>query len=172
MISRHINDLENEFQLKLFFRTTKGLVLTSQGKILMEQSELIMSEIEKTKSILLNSKNEPEESLTILTPTVWASSFIIDYITEFLSKYPKISLNIISDDQDPSFYPAENCVAITPYTRQGQNLVRRKLVTVLRIVASKAYIEKFVANSVSDLKEHKLIASSDRNKYFMMLIGI
>ncbi len=48
VINRHVQDLENQFNLKLFFRTNKGLVLTKPGEFLFKETEDI---IEKLKTI-------------------------------------------------------------------------------------------------------------------------
>jgi DNA-binding transcriptional LysR family regulator len=167
VISRHISDLEHRHKTKLFYRHPRKLVLTPQGQILFESAQKIMDEVERAKSRMNECTNEPQGCLTIITPTAWTSVILVRYATEFMKRYPKIRLNIVSDDKNPTSVLQDYDVAILPYIPDSSHLRSEKLTTFhLGLFASPKYVEKFgVPKTLEELDHHQLIAYADRDRY-------
>lgn len=166
VVSRHIKDLEEYYGVSLFMRGSGKLILTPAGKILEKQAERIFFEIDETQRKLQEEKNNPSHELTIITPNFWASGVIIHYIKRFLDAYPGIHVSIVSDDRNPEFSFKEE-VAILPYVPKQENCIKKFLMSFnLKLYASKNYLEKHgIPNTVQDLAQHRLIASSTRSDF-------
>ena len=53
-LSKQIKDLEEEYQITLFNRTTRSLSLTEEGRLFKEQAKQIISLVNRTDSYLKN----------------------------------------------------------------------------------------------------------------------
>ena len=49
VISRHVADLESYYNVKLFHRTSKGLVLTQTGQSLFKKGKFLISFLDQTE---------------------------------------------------------------------------------------------------------------------------
>jgi DNA-binding transcriptional LysR family regulator len=167
VISRHISDLELRHKTKLFYRHPRQLVLTPQGQALYEAAQKIMDEVERAKSKMFECSNEAQGLLTIITPTAWTSVIFVRYASEFMKRYPKMRLNIISDDKNPEAHLQDYDVAILPYMPDASHLRVEKLTTFnLALYASPCYLDKHgTPQCLQDLDNHQLIAYADRDRF-------
>ncbi len=49
VISRHVSDLEKHYEVKLFYRTKSGLVLTQKGEALFKKVEFLLTLIDQSE---------------------------------------------------------------------------------------------------------------------------
>jgi DNA-binding transcriptional LysR family regulator len=166
VISRHIKDLEEYFGVSLFSRVNGKLYLNSSGEILFKQAGRIFFEIDETKRKINEEKAHPINDFTIITPNFWTSGIIIHFIQRFLDEHPGMNVRIVSDDRNPEFSFKEE-VAILPYVPKEGHCIKKFLMSFhLKLYASKKYLEQFgVPQSVKDLRNHRLIASSARSDF-------
>ena len=119
-VSQSIKQLEEQLQVRLFSRSTKGVYLTSEGKLLQSVDEklarsrqLLTGELiigasdTVTKTYLLSRleafhRDYPDIRIRILNGT---SHMVLDYLHA-----GQVDIAFASDDQDPAVYDVRHCV--------------------------------------------------------------
>ena len=108
-VSQSIKQLEEQLQVRLFSRSTKGVYLTSEGKLLQEYIShalgLIQSGEEKlaqSRQLLTGELIIPDIRIRILNGT---SHMVLNYLHA-----GQVDIAFASDDQDPAVYDVRHCV--------------------------------------------------------------
>jgi len=95
-VSQAIMKLENELEIQLFYRTSKGIVLTNEGKLLSEHINSAMGLINVAEEKLFEFKKLRTGRLRIGVGDTISRYFLIPYLEEFHARYPGIKLNILN----------------------------------------------------------------------------
>ena len=93
-VTRHIKQLEDHFNQKLFERKGNSISLTHAGNILLQRSKEILS-LHKTLQFDMNALiDKTEGSLRIAASTTIAQYVLPEALAEFRKKYPKITISL------------------------------------------------------------------------------
>lgn len=95
-ISKSIKNLENILNERLFYRTLNGIVLTEKGKSLYLYLEKSFSYLILAEKMISEEKNMTKGKLTIGIRSHVASFYLMEKISDYHNKYPKIEISIIS----------------------------------------------------------------------------
>lgn len=102
-ISKHIQNLEYELNTLLFYRTNRGIELTSEAKKLLVY-------VEKAYNYLMLGERELEEGkeltkgkISIGIPPFISSNYLNDYIKEYIKNHPNIIIEITNHEEDKLF---------------------------------------------------------------------
>ncbi|EGR3313474.1 TPA: LysR family transcriptional regulator [Vibrio parahaemolyticus] len=97
-LSQHVKGLEKQLQVRLLNRTTRNMSLTEEGQRLLDTLHPSLSNIEQTLNSLNDLHIEPAGLIRISVSRTAARLLIEPHLGEFLSRYPKIRLELIMDD--------------------------------------------------------------------------
>jgi LysR family hydrogen peroxide-inducible transcriptional activator len=93
-LSMMIQRLEEELDVKIFDRSKQPVVTTAIGDKIIEQARVVLNEANQMKNLVRDQKSEAEGELHIgIIPTV-APYLLPLFLSQFLSKYPKVRLKI------------------------------------------------------------------------------
>lgn len=95
-ISQLIAQLESQLGVTLFYRTKKGVILTSQGEILHDHVTQSLDLIEKGVHLVIEQQKLLDGKLTIGVGDTILRYFLMDYLAEFRKQYPTIKLKVIN----------------------------------------------------------------------------
>lgn len=95
-VSQAILKLEKELDITLFYRTTKGVTLTTEGTLLFEHVNSAMNILDIAENKILESKNLLTGALHIGVGDTISRYYLLPYLEEFYTKYPGIKLKIIN----------------------------------------------------------------------------
>lgn len=95
-VSQAIMKLENELEIQLFYRTSKGIVLTNEGKLLKEHINSALGMINVAEEKILEFKTLKTGQLRIGVGDTISRYFLLPYLEEFHARYPGIKLNILN----------------------------------------------------------------------------
>lgn len=95
-VSQAIMKLENELEIQLFYRTSKGVVLTDEGQLLNEHINSALGMINVAEEKILEFKTLKTGQLRIGVGDTISRYFLLPYLKEFHSSYPGIKLNILN----------------------------------------------------------------------------
>ncbi|OJX10526.1 MAG: hypothetical protein BGO77_02955 [Caedibacter sp. 37-49] len=159
-VSRHISDLEHRLKAPLFYRQVRGLSLTEQGEVLFESAHKVFAELDAARSLLNEVGVEPQGVLRVAIPSGWTSTVLIQYIAEFLKRYPKIRLHMTPIERLNDFNVTEVDAAIIPFTPDRPTWIQRHLMQFqLKLFASPNYLENHgTPETIEDLTSHKMIS--------------
>lgn len=95
-VSQSIMQLERELDVRLFTRTSKGVILTNEGRILFEYASSAMNLINVGEDKLLKIKNIMIGDLKIGVGDTISRYFLLPYLEQFHKEYPNIKFKIIN----------------------------------------------------------------------------
>ena len=94
-ISKQIRLLEDELGVEIFSRSGKHLThVTPAGQTIIEQAGEILRKVDSIKQVALEFSNEKKGSLSIATTHTQARYALPPVISEFIARYPDVSLHM------------------------------------------------------------------------------
>ena len=158
-VSRKVSQLEKRVGVRLINRTTRNLKPTETGKLYYENCMKMLEQAEEADRIVNNMQSEPTGLLRISTPLAFGIPFFVDILKRFSHKYPKVNLEIISDNKALDMLDEEIDIAFRIGPLEDSSLVARNLGTArLSLCATPEYLaEHGVPQSIEDLSEHNCI---------------
>lgn len=95
-ISKHIQELENLYKVRLFERMGNRIILTDAGKLLLAHSEKIVDGYARLEYDMGLLRNEHRGELRIGASTTLAHYVLPPLLAGFIEKYPQVSLTLLS----------------------------------------------------------------------------
>ncbi|WP_235549360.1 LysR family transcriptional regulator [Paenibacillus sp. Root444D2] len=94
-LSQQIRVLEDEYNIPLFDRVSRGVEVTEAGKILLNKGNAIMNLLEEARNEIYGRNNISRETISIgCCPA--ELGYLAPYLMRFREKYPNILLKIIA----------------------------------------------------------------------------
>lgn len=93
-LSSVIRDLEEEFQVPLFHRLSKGLVPTEQGKVLLEEAKLLLGQAEHLTARMQALVSE-NPVIRLGTPPMMATLIFPRLLRAFSARHPDIRVEMM-----------------------------------------------------------------------------
>ncbi|CBW25376.1 putative lysR-family transcriptional regulator [Halobacteriovorax marinus SJ] len=159
-ISRIISNLERRMGVILLTRTTRNVNPTEAGITFLNKAGPAIDEIIDAQSSVRTLGNEPSGLLRINAPVIFYQHYLKDYVREFLKKYPKVQLEIFSDDQAVDIFSQGFDAGIRVDDIIAKDLIALKLFGPIDFitVASPKYIKEFGSPShPKELLDHNCI---------------
>lgn len=95
-LSKSIRDLEEQYQVTLFNRTTRSLELTKEGILFKEQAQEILNLVKKAEKSLLHNKDNITGSIYIGCSESECNRIVMRAIAKTQQHYPHIKFHISS----------------------------------------------------------------------------
>lgn len=106
-ISVSIKELENEFDLSLFLRENKQMVLTHEGEFFREQVSLLLSEFDRlTHHMTALGKSTGE--INLIMPVFSAAHLFSAFVEDFRRNHPNCIFKVRQGDADASLKALES----------------------------------------------------------------
>jgi len=99
VVTKRIDQLEQELCTKLLVRSTRGLTLTSAAETLLPRFVRLAAECDEIFKAAASDDNAIEGQLRIKSPTTVTSEFLGDLYAEFLQLNPAVTLEIALVDR-------------------------------------------------------------------------
>lgn len=95
-ITRHIHELENQYQIRLFDRQGSRISLTPAGKLLLEHSERILDAYKKMEYEISLLRGDYSGDLRLGASTTIEQYLVPLFLGEFIRKFPKIHVSFLN----------------------------------------------------------------------------
>lgn len=161
-----IQSLEKEYEILLFYRTTRKVSLTHEGSIFYDEALRLVAQLKELNRFKASIKTE-EGKISLGVPTRLATEIIIPNLTEFYIKYPKIKILINSQDNFSNLIEQQLDCVVRVGKIQDEYL-RAKPITQSKILtlASPKYLTHFgIPRKIEDLKYHFAVDYHIRKHY-------
>lgn len=161
-VTRGIFELESRLNVALFHRSTRAVSLTDEGASFVERARRILTELADAERSLSGTKAEPQGLFHITAPVTFGQMHVLPAIAQLIDKYPALDVRIMLLDRNVRVIEEgiDVAVRIGPLADSSLRVIKLGVVRQM-IVASPAYLARYgVPASPTDLKSHRLIASS------------
>ena len=95
-ISHQMKLLEDEFQIKIFHKSKKSLILTPEGEILVKYAHRMMAVYNNTHQALEDAKNNLHRFNIATTPTA-GEYYIPQLLAAYCREHSDVHINLITD---------------------------------------------------------------------------
>ncbi|MDO5624935.1 MAG: LysR family transcriptional regulator [Pseudomonadota bacterium] len=160
-LSQHLKALEQRLGVRLLNRTTRDMSLTEEGRRLLDVLQPSLTAIERAVAELGESHVEPAGLIRMNSSRIAARMLMEPHMGEFLSRYPRLRLELVMDDG------LSNIVAqgLDAGIRLGESLSEHMVAVPITpplqmaIVGSPAYFERHgIPETPTDLIRHNCLA--------------
>lgn len=157
-LSKHLTDLEETYNVKLFTRKRKRIELTEKGEELFKVAQNTIPNLENGAAEILAPKAQPLR-LRILTTTGVIGVWLIRKVKLLCEEFPDLRVAIITTNMDIDFEASKADVGIL-HKQNVSGLSQKKLRTIhLSLYASKDYIEKNgKPKTIDELSNYQIIS--------------
>lgn len=94
-LTQHLKHLEEHFEVRLFVRHGRGVLLTDAGKKLRERGETLIDQIDRLRSELESSAALPSGTLSVGMPISWSDRVTYPVVERFRQLYPDVRLKLV-----------------------------------------------------------------------------
>ena len=154
-ISKTIVRLEDNLNVKLFKRNSRGVSLTEEGEVLFRHVQEAIHHIEEAESALQKMKDYHIGHLDIGASTTLCRYVLLPYLKKFMEEFPNIQINLKNQDSAKNLQVLDAqdidlaLVAIPKHLSPNQKVILEQEVEDI-FVASPKYIENLKALHGSD----------------------
>jgi len=161
-ISRRLQALEAALGVRLLQRSTRQLNMTAAGREFFERCAPGLEDLEQASASLSESNGEPSGRLRVAAPVDFFDNFSIEWMHEFMQRYPKVQLEFVLSDGRADLIAEGIDLAFRGGVLPDSSLVAKKLVDSHRgLVASPRYLERFgTPHTLGELIAHRCLAAS------------
>ncbi len=164
-VSRKVSALEAELGVTLLQRTTRKLALTSQGRDYFNQCSEPLNLLFDAERVLTQTQKKPEGSLKISVPVVLGQGPFLEFISDFLKNYPRITIDLFITNVFLDLIAENVDVGIRFGELKDSTLIAKKLGSQVRyVVASPEYLkDRKPPTKPEDLKLHQCVLLNGKN---------
>ncbi|MGF1767326.1 LysR family transcriptional regulator [Enterovibrio makurazakiensis] len=155
-VSKQLAALEKKIGARLFNRTTRKIMLTDVGRKVLQEAHNVELALQRIEHISEDSRSVVAGELTVSCPAAQGRIHIAPLMTEFLNRYPSVSVNLQLEDRVVDMVAENIDVSIRVGYLPDSTLIARKLSDVSWVLcASPTYLETAPSlDKPSDLLNH------------------
>jgi len=159
-VSKEVSRLEKRLASRLLNRTTRTISLTDAGKAYYERCQQIVIDAENASRSVSRLQDEPRGLLRVNAPTSFGSRHLLEHLSQFLHRYPEVTLEIEFNDRRIDVVAEGYDVVIRVGYVGDSNLVARAFTrSRMVVIASPEYLRQHgTPQRASDLEQHHCIA--------------
>lgn len=163
-ISKSIKKLEEELNVKLFYRNLNGIELTEKGKELLFYIEKAYNNLIIAERSMLETENLEKGKITIGVPSQIGTFYVFDFISTFHELYKNIEITIISSGTESllkklSSHEIDFIIDSSPIYTEDSNVIIKPLTKVNNcfVVNKNSNIDISKIKKLKDLENYQLI---------------
>jgi DNA-binding transcriptional LysR family regulator len=158
-VTKQVQELESWLGARLLNRTTRRLSLTEVGTAFYERAARILEAIEEAKDAASALQTMPRGRLRINAPVSFGLLHLAPAITEFLQRFPDVSVEMLVNDRVVDLLEGEFDVGVRIGRLRDSSLIARRIVPIrLAVCAAPDYLARHgVPNTPDDLRNHNCL---------------
>jgi LysR family transcriptional regulator for bpeEF and oprC len=158
-LSAQVLALESRLRVKLLHRTTRHVSVTSEGAAYYKRAVRVLNELEETEAAVTTLNTTPRGLLRIALPGLLGRSIIVPALSDFMTHYPDIELEVGSTGRQGNLLPERIDCMIRLGMPVDESLVARRLgIAAVVTCASPEYLQQFgIPKSPAELERHHIV---------------
>ena len=172
-LSRHLTELETEFNIRLLDRRPRNLAATEAGQLLYNQAAPLMEGLEDVSHFMEGWREEPRGALKILLPQEFFNQQIGQLAIEFSNLYKEICLTInhYSGELPSNNRDYDLAFAVHDRPLPASDLIARELMSLPQgIYCSPHCATQIVIKELSDLSSYQVILENNESSWQFLKI--
>ncbi|WP_437884171.1 LysR substrate-binding domain-containing protein [Pseudomonas sp. LRF_L74] len=164
-VSRQVAKLEEHLQARLFYRSTRKVVLTEAGQTFLHHCQRLQDAREEALRAVGELADEPKGLLRMTCAVAYGERFIVPLVNQFMAQHPQLRVDIELTNQTLDLLHSGMDLAIRLGRLQDSRMIAARLAPrVMHLCASPLYLERYGRpHSLSELARHNcLIGNSDQ----------
>src|SRR5215475_11606006 len=159
LVTKQIQELEGWLGARLLNRTTRRLSLTEVGTAFYERAARILEAVEEARNAAGALQMVPRGRLRINAPVSFGLLHLAPAITEFLQRFPDVSIEMLVNDRVVDLLEGEFDVGVRIGRLRDSSLIARKIVPIrLTVCAAPDYLAQHGApKTPDDLANHNCL---------------
>lgn len=160
-ISKEISKLESRLAVRLLHRTTRTLSLTAEGEVYFKQCQQIIEDALQVENSISGRQLTPQGRLKLSCPVGIGVSRIRPILAEFMTRYPKVTLDIELNDHKVDLIADGFDIVIRAAAQlEDSSLISRRFMNSTSItLASPEYLKKHgTPKQPDELTQHQVIS--------------
>jgi DNA-binding transcriptional LysR family regulator len=143
-IGKSVTRLENQLNVRLLNRSTRGLSLTDDGQALFERCQIILDDLENVNLVMDQRSQTPSGNLKITAPLAFGKRHVMPHVNQFLKRYPNVNANLSLTDRFVDVIEEGFDIAIrVGHAEEDSRIITRTIFKQLMITcASPEYISQ------------------------------
>ncbi|MCF6436198.1 MULTISPECIES: LysR family transcriptional regulator [Pseudoalteromonas] len=168
-VSRRVKELEQQLNHQLLTRTTRTLTLTQEGKVFLTHARHLQHAYDDATLALRQRDQQPSGVLKLTAPVMYGEHYIMPIVSDFMRKYPKVSIEMTLSNEQLDIVAMGIDVAIRLGNLKDSSLKARKLAWRNTLVcAAPDYLASHgQPNSLSELAQHNCLIGNSRSWRFL-----
>jgi DNA-binding transcriptional LysR family regulator len=159
-VSRSVQKLEDQLNVRLFRRTTRSTTLTHEGDLFYDRChtgvDRIVEAVEEMRDL---REGAPRGQLRINAAVGFGRKVIAPLLSEFQTAYPDVSLDLVLSDKPMDFISDRVDIAFRNGRLEDAEIIAKQIVPMQMLVcASREYARNHgLPSTVEDLAQHRCI---------------
>ncbi|MDR6536336.1 LysR family transcriptional regulator [Variovorax soli] len=159
-VSRSVQKLEDQLNVRLFRRTTRSTTLTHEGDLFYDRChtgvDRIVEAVEEMRDL---REGAPRGQLRINAAVGFGRKVIAPLLSEFQVAYPGVSLDLVLSDKPMDFISDRVDIAFRNGRLEDAEIIAKQIVPMQMLVcASREYVRNHgLPSTVDDLAQHRCI---------------
>ena len=158
-VSRHIKDLEQRLDVRLFDRHKTGVTLTKAGSDLLDKARSMQRMADEIEASVRGRDRRDEGAVTVATPDGLAALWIAPRVGDFLSRNPRIQvlMDCRSGPLRETDIRADITITADPTQAQPGDAADLLATTHYVFVAASSYVETYGMPKSAAVGEHRAL---------------
>jgi DNA-binding transcriptional LysR family regulator len=158
-VSRKVADLEDHLRVRLLTRTTRRVTLTDTGQIFFQRCRRLLDELGESERLASGEYQAPRGGITISAPLALGRLHLAPIISEFLTAYPEIDVDLRLSDKITNVVEDGIDVAVRVGQLPDSSLKALKVGSIRHVIcASPSYLaRRGTPSKPSDLGSHHCV---------------
>ena len=158
-VSEQVSRLEDALGVRLLERSTRTMRLTDVGRVYYDYCRRVVTEADEAHAAVQRARVEATGRLRVTAPTLFGDTFLSPIINEYLSRHPRVSVDVWLTERTVDVIDEGFDVAVRIGELEDSSLHARVLGHVRSIfVASPQYLRgRAVPGRVEELVEHDCV---------------
>jgi len=159
-VSKQIQNLEQDLQVKLLNRTTRNVSPTEEGALYFDRAARALEDLSEAEDEINELKSRPRGPLKVSLPQSLGVKYFGDTIAQFAAQYPEVELDVSLDDRFVDVAAEGFDLVLRIGSLKDTSLIARRLADCpLVLCASPAYLRAHGTPQVpADLAQHNALA--------------
>jgi len=159
-VSKQIQNLEQDLQVKLLNRTTRNVSVTEEGALYFDRAARALEDLKEAEDQINEFRSRPRGPLKVSLPQSLGIKYFGDAIARFAAQYPEVELDVNLDDRLVDV-PGEGFdLVVRIGSLDDSSLIARRMASCPFVLcASPSYLDRHGRpQKPDDLVKHNVLA--------------